>query len=91
MLLSKGHANHPAIPPIPDGAKAVRASRTASALSFLLIASAIPLAICVSLLRAFIFVTQSASASSSIVFRSVDRIFCNPFAFIPAVGSPVFV
>lgn len=72
VLLSNGHATEPIIPPTPVGANAVSISLTASALSFLAIASAIPLAICVSLLSAFIFFIPAFSASFSIaVFSSL--------------------
>jgi len=79
------------IHPIHVGAKAVRASLTASALSFRAIASAIVLDTCVSLFNALIFFTPSLSASVSIRLLSSALIFCNPLAFNQAVGSQVFV
>ena len=74
----------------PLGAKAVRSSRTQSALSFRNIPSASPRAVAVSLLSLRIF-TPYFSASFSIKLRRSARTLRSHCAFNHAVGSPVLV
>lgn len=76
--------------PAPLGANAVSSSRTASELSFLIIHSASPLAVDVSLLSFRTF-TPNLSASFSINPRRFDRTFRSHSALSQAVGSPVLV